>query len=98
MSENGSSRLPFAVLQDFISWLRAEGVPGIVIGGVAASILGRPRVTRDIDGLIIIDVVHLENFISNGTQFGFIPRIKDILVFAHKNSINLLSNYAYGFE
>jgi len=35
-----------AVLADLIAWLKAEEVAGVVIGGLAASLLGRPRLTR----------------------------------------------------
>jgi len=31
-----------------VRWLRAAGAPGVIIGGVAASFLGRPRATRDV--------------------------------------------------
>lgn len=33
-------------------WLRRSGVPGALIGGVAAAALGRPRATRDVDVLV----------------------------------------------
>jgi predicted nucleotidyltransferase len=92
MSEIESSRLPFAVLRDFTNWLKSEKIPGIIIGGIAASILGRPRVTRDIDGLIIIDEDHLDKIINNGSEFGFIPRVKDVLAFAQKNRVLLLKH------
>jgi hypothetical protein len=36
-------------LTDLIAWLKAEEVAGVVIGGLAASLLGRPRLTRDAD-------------------------------------------------
>ena len=40
-------------LADLTRWLEDSSVPAIIIGGVAASILGRPRATRDIDALAI---------------------------------------------
>jgi len=33
-------------LSDVAAWLKAKRVEGLIIGGVAASILGRPRATR----------------------------------------------------
>lgn len=34
-------------LGDLLSWWEAERVDALVIGGVAATLLGRPRLTRD---------------------------------------------------
>jgi hypothetical protein len=48
-------RVPPAFLQvlaDLTGWLESARVPAMIIGGVAASILGRPRATRDIEGLL----------------------------------------------
>lgn len=44
-----------AALRDLVAWLQDKKVPGVIIGGVAASILGRPRMTRDIEALILLD-------------------------------------------
>ena len=43
-----------AALADLANWLDEARIPAIVIGGVAASVLGRPRLTRDIDVLAIV--------------------------------------------
>ncbi len=42
-----------AALADLTRWLRSTQTSGAVIGGVAASILGRPRFTRDIDAVVL---------------------------------------------
>jgi len=42
-------------LSDQLRWLAETHVPGIIIGGVAASLLGRPRLTRDVDALLMLD-------------------------------------------
>lgn len=34
------------------SWFLAEPVSYLLIGGIAASILGRPRMTRDVDAVV----------------------------------------------
>ena len=54
MSNDVLSPLLQALL-DLIKWLQERNVRGIIIGGVAASLLGRPRVTRDIDALVLLD-------------------------------------------
>jgi len=38
-----------AVLRDLVAWLEYGKVPGVVIGGLAASLLGRPRLTQDVE-------------------------------------------------
>lgn len=92
MSEKEQPKLPYAVLRDFVNWLKAEGVVGIIIGGIAASILGRPRVTRDIDSVVIIDPDFLSEFIKGGTRYGFVPRIENLLGFAKKTWVLLMKH------
>ena len=49
-----SSTVPFkAVLSDLLKWLK--GYPFVIIGGIAVSLLGKPRHTQDIDALILLD-------------------------------------------
>ena len=43
-----------AALADLMSWLDVMKVPSMVIGGVAASVLGQPRLTQDVDVLAIV--------------------------------------------
>ncbi len=90
MSEKEKPLLPFAVLRDLVNWLKAEGISGIITGGIAASILGRPRVTRDVDGVVIIDSELLDKFIKGGISYGFVPRIEDVLAFAEKSRVLLM--------
>jgi len=47
-----SERVPaslLAALTDVVKWLDAAKMPSMVIGGVAVSFLGRPRMTQDVD-------------------------------------------------
>jgi hypothetical protein len=44
-----------SALRDLTSLFRDRQIPATIIGGIAASILGRPRVTRDIDALVLLD-------------------------------------------
>ena len=37
-----------------MGWLDAAHIPSMIIGGVAASVLGRPRLTRDVDALAVL--------------------------------------------
>ncbi len=92
MSEKKLSGLPFKVFRDFVRWIKTEKISGVIIGGVAASILGRPRVTRDVDSLVIIDEANLEEFVQSGKHFGFIPRSDNIITFARKTRVILMKH------
>ncbi|MBI5043221.1 MAG: nucleotidyltransferase [Nitrospirae bacterium] len=92
MSEKKLSGLPFKVFRDFVRWIKTEKIPSVIIGGVAASILGRPRVTHDVDSLVIIDEAHLKEFVQKARHFGFIPRNDNILTFACKNRVLLMKH------
>ncbi|MSP37315.1 MAG: hypothetical protein EXR70_02325 [Deltaproteobacteria bacterium] len=89
---------PEATLHSLTDWLKAENVPGLIIGGVAASLLGRPRFTQDVDALISLDEKHWERFLSAGTQFGFTPRISDAADFARKARVFLVQHQPTGIH
>lgn len=69
MSESEPIRLPLAPLNDLLAWLQKSQVPFVVIGGVAASILGRPRVTNDVDILVMLSEDRWDGFLAEGRQF-----------------------------
>lgn len=87
-----------AALRDLVAWLQDAPTPGTVIGGVAASLLGRPRVTRDIDALVLLDESEWEAFLAKGTEFGFVPRLADALPFAHQARVLLVRHEASGID
>lgn len=89
MSEGKPPAPLVAALRDLVTWLQAEGVPGIVIGGVAASILGRPRTTGDIDALVLLDEARWGRFLSAGIRFGFVARRPDAIAFAQQTRVLL---------
>jgi len=66
------------------------GCPWMIIGGVAASLLGKPRFTADVDVVIIIDLKDLPNIIKTAEKLGLEPRIQDAESFARKNRVLLL--------
>ncbi len=87
-----------AALRDLATWLYDTQVPGIIIGGVAASLLGRPRVTRDVDALVIVDEKEWELFLVNGQTYGFVPRLSEPLKFAHQARVLLLRHETSGID
>lgn len=72
------------------SWFLAEPVSYLLIGGIAASILGRPRMTRDVDAVVWLDEVHWIKFAANGGSFGFEPRLTDAVEFARRSRVLLM--------
>jgi len=88
-----SERVPPAfldVLSGLTDWLSAADIPAMVIGGIAASILGRPRATRDIDALVIAPESKWVEFLASAATYGFAPRIDDPLKFAARTRVLLL--------
>lgn len=78
--------------------LKENDVEGIIIGGLAASLLGRPRFTNDID-LVILDLDdRLPKFIKKLKKFGIEPRIKDVTDFARKSRVLLMRHRDSGIN
>jgi hypothetical protein len=82
--------LPTAPLLDLAQWWSRSRVRGMVIGAVAVAFLGRPRTTRDVDGVVAIDEPRWERFLQTGLKAGFQPRIPDVLAFAATSRVFLL--------
>jgi len=87
-----------AVLRDLMAWFKAREVPGVVIGGVAASLLGRPRLTRNVDAVVLLDEDHWGEFLAAGTQHGFVPRRADALAFAQETRVLLVRHEESGID
>jgi hypothetical protein len=98
MSKKASPAPLLEALSDFVIWLRKAGVPGVLIGGVAASILGRPRMTQDIDALVLLEEERWEDFLARGERFGFVPRLADCLEFARKSRVLLVRHKPSGID
>lgn len=85
-------------LDDLVRWLDSSGVPGVLIGGVAASLLGRPRTTRDVDVLILLDTPHWQAFLDAGASYGFKPRLTEAVDFARKSRVLLVRHEPSGID
>lgn len=66
------------------------GCPGMIIGGVAASLLGKPRFTADVDCVVLLKDEDMPRLLSSAARIGLIPRIKDPEAFARKSQVFLL--------
>lgn len=80
-----------------LSWAAASDVPVVVIGGIAVSILSKPRTTKDIDFIAWLpDHESWSEFLMSGSRFGIIPRIPNALQFALQSRVLLLRHVASG--
>ena len=70
----------------------------MIIGGVAASFLGRPRLTQDIDALVLLDEARWEIALDRATKFGMVPRIDAALEFARRARVLLLRHAESGID
>jgi hypothetical protein len=71
---------------------------GIVIGGVAASLLGKPRLTADVDVVIILSIENLPHLVAVAAEEGLVPRIADAEAFARRHRVLLLRHEASGIN
>jgi hypothetical protein len=99
MAEQEATLVPLlAALRDLVVRLQDAPTPGMVIGGVAASLLGRPRVTRDIEALVLLDESQWAAFLTKVAEFGFVPRLSDALTPARQARVLLVRHEASGVD
>jgi hypothetical protein len=83
---------------DLLAWLRSQKVRGVIIGGVAASLLGRTRMTGDVDALVLLKEAQWPTFLRAGAAFGFVPLYHNALAFAHESRVMLLRHKPSGIN
>jgi Nucleotidyl transferase of unknown function (DUF2204) len=87
-----------AALADLARWLEASRIPATIIGGVASSALGRPRLTQDIDALAIVPEANWAGVVDSAGRHGFVPRIEGALAFAQRSRVLLLRHIGSGID
>jgi hypothetical protein len=63
---------------------------GLIIGGVAVSLLGAPRLTADVDLVMLLSVDRLSELMKAALAVGLTPRIEHAEAFARRNRVLLL--------
>ena len=91
-------RLFVTALADLTQWLEAAGIPAMIVGGIAASILGRPRATRDIDALAVAPDDQWTQLLGSSKVHGIVPRIESPLAFARRTRVLLLRHTESGID
>lgn len=79
-------------------WISDAGFPAVIVGGVAASLLGRPRFTRDIDALADLPEDAWAAALESAARFGLDPRLEDPIGFARRSRVLLLRHRASEIE
>lgn len=90
---------PFkAPLQAVITLLEKFNHQGVIIGGVAVSLLGSPRYTVDLDAVFLLGLDELPELLSQASVLGIESRIPDPAVFARKKRVLLLRHNESGTD
>jgi hypothetical protein len=87
-----------AALEALAVFLKESELPAIIVGGVAASLLGRPRLTQDIDVLVDVPDEGWDRLLVIAATQGIAPRIGAPLDFARKTRVLLLRHTASGID
>ena len=69
---------------------------GMIIGGVAASLLGKPRLTADLDAVILLSPEDVPLLIEIAREEGMSPRLENADEFARRHHILLLRHVETG--
>jgi hypothetical protein len=93
ISEIAPLQSPLAAVQRLLDRF---GNQGVIIGGVAASVLGIPRFTADVDVVILLSIDRLPDLLLAAADLGFVPRIANAELFARRNRVVLLRHAESG--
>lgn len=85
-------------IEALLAWLKKTQVEGVVIGGVAASLLGRPRTTKDVDAVVWVPEEDWRSFLEAAKAEGIRPRIRNAISFARKSRVLLLRHFGSGID
>jgi hypothetical protein len=86
---------PVTAVQRLIEKLDNQG---IIIGGVAASLLGKPRLTADADALLLLSIEEVPTLIDLARTEGLHPRLPDVVEFARRSRVVLLTHPESGIN
>lgn len=64
----------------------------MIIGGIAVSLVGKPRATQDIDSLVLLKGDQQEAFFKKILDSNFVPRLSDAFEFARRRRVLLLEH------
>ncbi len=88
--EMQSFLVPLEALQKLIEKFDNRGV---VIGGIASSLLGKARLTADLDVMILLSINDIPDLIREAENAGLEMRVDNADEFARKNRVLLLRHH-----
>jgi predicted nucleotidyltransferase len=65
---------------------------GVIIGGIAVGLLGKPRYTADVDAMFLLSTQDIPQFLEFARAENIIPRIQNVEEFARKTRVLLLKH------
>jgi len=83
-------------LRDLTAWLTERNIPHAIVGGVAVAIVGRPRITDDIDAVVLAEHTDPKDLLADAIAHGFAPRRPDAAEFARESRVLQLKHAADG--
>lgn len=86
---------PVQALQSLLEQFHHRGV---IIGGVAASLLGTPRYTADLDAVFLLELDEIPSLLVEAAKLGIEPRISEAADFARKSRVLLLRHMPSGID
>lgn len=81
-----------------VSFFKDSKAKASIIGGIAVSLLGEPRLTKDVDAMMIYDVSLLQRLMIQLSGYGFKSRRADYIKFGQQTRMLLLEHQATGVE
>jgi hypothetical protein len=78
--------------------LSSFGDQGVIIGGIAVSLLGTPRFTADLDAVFLLSINDIPIILHEASLREIEPRIHDAEAFARKNRVLLLRHLPSGID
>ena len=76
------------------SIIEYTGNRGLIIGGVAVSLLAKPRYTADIDALLLYETANVAQLVEHAATIGLVPRTSDPVGFAEETRVLPLQHVA----
>lgn len=86
---------PLSALQRLIDHFHQRGV---IIGGVATSIIGKPRLTADVDVMFLISKDDILQLVQEASNLGILPRITNAIEFGRENRVLLMRHQDSGIN
>ncbi len=69
---------------------------GVIIGGVAVSLLANPRFTKDVDGMLLLDSADIPRFLNSAADHHLMPRFSGMEDYAKQARLAVLQHLPTG--